>query len=211
MEITIDNLYKSYSCGTVVDIPSLSLASGSITCFTGGRGSGKTTLLRMMLGLVRPDRGSVYFDGCNTCSTAAWRLHTGAFIDDSFLVPFYTPQEYFAMIADLYRMDKQRLKDMIDKFSNISADWLEDCGRQIRYLSEENRWKTGLVGAMMVYPKVLVLDEPFRHGSTIQHKYIAEHIQELNECYGTTVVICSDNCSKALLTKYDTVTLNHEI
>lgn len=193
MEVIIDNTLKSYDGKTIVDIPSLKVSSGDMVCISGEKGAGKTTLLRMILDLVKADRGSICIGGRNVNRTSGWKAHTGAFIDKGFLIPFYTPYEYFRMIADTYGISRRVLSERLEQYKDMKIHSLTATNRQIRQLSEEDIFLTGLTGAMIVHPKLLILDNPFDNDSCIEYATaVSEHMRSLNQRFGTTIIYTTD-------------------
>lgn len=193
MEVIIDNILKSYDSKTVVDIPSLKVSSGDMVCISGEKGAGKTTLLRMILDLAKADRGSICIDGKDVNRTSGWKAHTGAFIDKGFLIPFYTPYEYFRMIADTYGTSRQVLSERLEQYKDMKIHSLTATNRQIRQLSEKDIFLTGLTGAMIVNPKLLILDNPLDNDSCIEYATaISEHMRSLNQHFGTTIIYTTD-------------------
>ena len=96
MYLTLNNLKKSFGEKTAVNIPSFTVNSGDILGLVGNNGAGKTTLFRLVLDLLEADEGNVSINGIDPTKDENWKLSTGAFIDDSFLIDFLTPEEYFA-------------------------------------------------------------------------------------------------------------------
>ena len=99
MNISINNLKKSFGDRTVVDIEQFNINKGEILGLVGNNGAGKTTLFRLILDLLKADSGMVTIGDINPAEDENWKTTTGAFIDDSFLIDFLTPEEYFAFIA----------------------------------------------------------------------------------------------------------------
>ena len=66
-------------------------------------------------------------------------------------------------------------------------------GKQIRFLSEGNQQKAGIIAAMVVNPQVLVLDEPFNYLDPTSQIILGRMIKQMNEELGTTIIISSHN------------------
>ena len=108
--ITISNLKKSFGETVASDIPSFEINDGDILGLVGNNGAGKTTLFRMLLDLLKPDAGSVTLDGINPAKSEAWKDKTGAYIDDSFLIDFLTPEEYFAFLGKISDISQEEVE-----------------------------------------------------------------------------------------------------
>ena len=195
MEIKIKDLIKQYGKNTVLDIPELTINSGELVGLVGNNGAGKTTLMRLMLDLIEATEGYVETDGQRVNEDAAWKSFTGSFIDGRFLIDFYTPEEYFAFIARAYGIDKATLDSRLEQYRPLMHDEILGTKKYLRQFSEGNRQKTGIIGAMMINPQVLILDEPFNYLDPSSQMTVARLISQMNRELGTTVIISSHNLS----------------
>ena len=206
MEIKIENLKKIYGENTVIDIPEMTISDGQLIGLVGNNGAGKTTLMRLMLDLIKANEGRVLSNGNAVNEDFAWKQYTGSFVDKSFLIDFYTPEEFFQFIADAYDIDSETLEERLQEFMPLMRDEILGTGKLIREFSEGNRQKIGIIGAMIVRPELLILDEPFNYLDPSSQINIAKIIHQVNQKYGTTVLISSHNlnfiseiCSRVVL------------
>lgn len=195
MEIRIESLKKVYNNVTVLDIPSLNIGTGELVGLVGNNGAGKTTMLRLMLDLVKADDGFVELGGERVSESATWKTFTGSFIDGRFLIDFLTPEEYFSFIAEVYHIDDATLKERLAVFHSFMHDEIMGTSKYLRDFSQGNRQKVGIIGAMIVSPKVLLLDEPFNYLDPSSQMGIAKLIERMCREMGVTVVISSHNLS----------------
>lgn len=193
MEIIVENLRKNYSGTTVLDIPSLTIHSGEIVSLVGNNGAGKTTFLRLVLDLIKADSGCVISNGQPTNNSVEWKNYTGSFIDGRFLIDFFTPEEYFSFIAKVYGIDKTTLANRLDDYTALMNGEILGKKKYLRNHSEGNRQKVGIIGAMFINPKVLILDEPFNYLDPSSQIIAAQLIKQMNEKLGTTVIVSSHN------------------
>ena len=187
MEFKIQNLVKQYGKNTVLDIPELTIRSGELVGLVGNNGAGKTTLMRLMLDLIEATEGYVESDGQRVEEDATWKQHTGSFIDGHFLIDFYTPEEYFGFIARAYQLSKDTLDARLEEYRSLMHDEILGTRKYLRQL--------GIIGAMLINPKVLILDEPFNYLDPTSQITVAKLIRQMNEQLGTTVIISSHNLS----------------
>ena len=206
MEIKIENLKKIYGENTVIDIPEFTISDGQLIGLVGNNGAGKTTLMRLMLDLIKANEGRVLSNGNAVNEDFAWKQYTGSFVDKSFLIDFYTPEEFFQFIADAYDIDSETLEERLQEFMPLMRDEILGTGKLIREFSEGNRQKIGIIGAMIARPELLILDEPFNYLDPSSQINIAKIIHQVNQKYGTTVLISSHNlnfiseiCSRVVL------------
>ena len=195
MEIKIQNLVKQYGKNTVLNIPELTIGSGELIGLVGNNGAGKTTLMRLILDLIEATEGHVETEGRLVTEDATWKQHTGSFIDGHFLIDYYTPEEYFGFIAQVYQISKDTLDNRLEEYRQLMHDEILGTKKYLRQFSEGNRQKIGIIGAMLINPKVLILDEPFNYLDPTSQITVAKLIRQMNEQLGTTVIISSHNLS----------------
>ncbi len=193
MEINIRNLKKSYNGVTALDVQSLDIDSGELIGLVGNNGAGKTTMLRLMLDLIKADDGYVEINGEKVNEREAWKEFTGSYIDGRFLIDFLTPEEYFSFIAEVYRIDDETMRQRLEAFKTFMHGDILGTHKYLRDFSQGNRQKIGIIGAMIIEPKVLLLDEPFNYLDPSSQMNIAKMIESLCKEMGTTVVISSHN------------------
>jgi len=107
-----------------------------------------------------------------------------AFIDDSFLIGYLTPEEYFYFLGDLRKTTKQEVDAFLTQFSDLFNGEILKAGKYIRDLSKGNQKKVGIVGALIGNPEIIVLDEPFANldpSTQIKLKLLIKKWSENNE------------------------------
>lgn len=159
--IKIENLTKTYANVCATDIPSLQIYQGEIIGLVGNNGAGKTTIFSLILDLIKADTGKIFSDGIPVFESESWKKHTGAYISESFVIDFLTPEEYFEFIAELHNWNKTELHEFLLKFESLFNDEILGKKKYIRDLSKGNQKKVGITGALIGNPKVIILDEPF--------------------------------------------------
>ena len=192
-ELNIKDLKKVYGDKTVIDIPELTIHAGELIGLVGNNGAGKTTLMRLMLDLIKADDGYVLSNGMKVNENEAWKHYTGSFIDGRFLIDFYTPEEYFTFIGNVYGLSKETIDERLASYAPLMHDEILGTKKYIRDFSEGNRQKIGILGAMIINPEVLILDEPFNYLDPSSQIQIAKTIHQVNKEKGTTVVLSSHN------------------
>lgn len=193
--ITLTNLSKQYRDVTVLDIPELTIGDGELVGLVGNNGAGKTTMMRLMLDLIQATSGYVTNDGKRVDQDETWKTFTGSFLDATFLIDFYTPEEFFGFIGEVYGILPQELQLRLQKFETLMNGEILGTGKLIHDFSNGNRQKIGIVGAMLVNPRVLILDEPFNYLDPSSQIVVAHLIRQMNEDLGTTVIVSSHNLS----------------
>ena len=159
--IEINNLQKFYNYQPVLDLPSLTIDKGEIIGIVGNNGAGKTTLFSLILDLIKASKGTVTSKGEDVSKSEDWKKYTAAFIDESFLIGFLTPDEYFEFVGNLYNLSKTDVHNFTQQFEHIFNGEIIGQKKYIRDLSKGNQKKVGIVGALIGNPEVVILDEPF--------------------------------------------------
>lgn len=193
MHITIRHLKKTFGSKTAIDMESYSIQPGEIVGLVGNNGAGKTTLFRLMLDLLRADRGTVELDGVDVSRSEEWKRHTGAYIDSSFLIDYLTPKEYFHFIGKMYGMDKETTNEQLKPFERFMNGEIIEERKLIRNFSAGNQQKIGIIAAMIHHPKLLILDEPFNFLDPSSQSLIKHLLQDYNKHTGATILISSHN------------------
>lgn len=189
--IKIENLKKQFGTTLACDIPSLTIADGEILGLVGNNGAGKTTLFRMLLDLLKADEGSVMLDDVNPAESESWKESTGAYIDESFLVDYLTPEEYFqflARITGITDMD-ERLK----QFERFAGGEVFGQKKFIRNLSAGNKQKVGIIAALVTEPRLVILDEPFNFLDPSSQNILKHLLTDYRQRTGATLIISSHN------------------
>ena len=171
MNLTIENLTKSFGEKKALDIDYYSIHSGELIGLVGNNGAGKTTLFRIILDLLKADTGCVTIDGiidgmpvsCDTSKSEDWKSYTGAFVDTSFLIDYLTPEEYFRFIAKISGISDEVMNDRLLQFDSFMNGEVLGQKTLIRNLSMGNKQKVGIASAIIPHTDVIILDEPFNY------------------------------------------------
>jgi ABC-2 type transport system ATP-binding protein len=191
--LKITNLSKIFEQVEVLNIPQLNVESGELVGIVGNNGAGKTTLFRLCLDLLKAEKGNVSIENKEVNRSETWKNFTGSFIDERFLIDFLTPEEYFYFIGDLYKMSKQDVDSLLVDFAPFMSNEILKKKKYIDKFSKGNKQKIGIIGAMLMRPKLLILDEPFNFLDPSSQIIMKRLLQKYNQKYGTTVLLSSHN------------------
>jgi ABC-2 type transport system ATP-binding protein len=192
MRVKVQQLEKRHSDHFRLRVPHFEVAPGTTLGLVGNNGAGKTTFLRLLLDLLPPDAGTVLLDDHPVAQTTEWKPHTGSFLDESFLMDFLTTDEFFAFIGRLYGMDAPAIQAALRPYHDFFTDEpLGQTSRYLRDLSSGNRQKVGLIGAMLIQPKLLVLDEPFANLDPRSQFQLRALLRRINREHNTTLILSS--------------------
>ena len=191
--ITIHNLRKNFGTQTAVDIENYTINQGEMVGLVGNNGAGKTTLFRLMLDLLKADTGEIIINDIHVSQSEDWKSITGAFIDDGFLIDYLTPEEYFYFIGKMYGLKKEEVDERLIPFERFMNGEVLGQKKFIRNFSAGNKQKIGIVSAMLHYPKLIILDEPFNFLDPSSQSVIKHLLKKYNEEHNATVIISSHN------------------
>lgn len=193
--IIIDNVSKKYGSAEVLNVETIEIPSGQSFGLVGNNGAGKTTLFNILLDLIRPTTGKVINNAIEVNKSEDWKTFTGSFIDESFLIGYLTPEEYFDFIADLRGMNKADVNVFLSQFEEFFNGEILEQKKYLRDLSKGNQKKAGIVAALIGNPEIIVLDEPFANLDPTTQIRLKQIIKDLAEKQGITVIISSHDLS----------------
>ncbi len=153
--IEVLDLTKRYGDRTVVDGATFTVRPGRVTGFLGRNGAGKTTTMRMMLGLIRPDRGSAAIDGHRYRELHFPAKHVGAMLENSAPPRGMTVSGHLRWVAQSNRIAASRITEVLDLVGLADAG-----GRRGGSLSLGMSQRLALATALLGDPPTLILDEP---------------------------------------------------
>ena len=191
--IRIESLRKQFGETVACDIQALEIKDGEILGLVGNNGAGKTTLFRMLLDLLKPDAGTVALDGINPAESEAWKDKTGAYIDDSFLIEFLTPEEYFAFLGKISDLSQEEVDARLKPFERFASGEIFGQKKLIRNLSAGNKQKVGIIAALFNKPQLVILDEPFNFLDPSSQNILKHVLTDYNKETGATILISSHN------------------
>ena len=177
--IQVQNLAKRFGKVQAVDGASFSARDGSITTLLGANGSGKTTTLNMLMGLLKPDRGTAFVDGIAVEGPGKQtQRRTGWFPDAMGLYPRLTSREHMRYFGELHGMEGKPLEQAIDRtIAELQMDEIAD--RRTEGFSTGQRMKVALARALVHSPPNIVLDEPTRGLDVISVRLLRESLRKL--------------------------------
>ena len=184
-------LTKKYNGQIVLNIPSLEIPKGQTFGLVGNNGAGKTTFFNLLLDLIKPTTGFITNNSIQVDTSEEWKTFTAAFIDETFLIGYLTPEEYFNFIGDLRGMNKADVRTFLKQFEEIFNGEILGQKKFLRDLSKGNQKKAGIVAALIGNPEVIVLDEPFANLDPTTQIRLKKLLKSLSEDNRVTTLISS--------------------
>ncbi len=189
--ITSTQLSKKYSTTTVLTIDTLEIPKGQTFGLVGNNGAGKTTYFNLLLDLINPTTGAIINHNIQVNKSEDWKPFTAAFIDESFLIGYLTPEEYFYFVGELRGLNKADIDAFLIQFTEIFNDEILNKKKYLRDLSKGNQKKVGIVAALIGKPEVVILDEPFANLDPTTQIRLKKLLKEQATINKTTLLISS--------------------
>jgi phospholipid/cholesterol/gamma-HCH transport system ATP-binding protein len=200
--ISIRGVSMSYGARPVLDQVDLDVNRGEILVLLGGSGSGKTTLLKQVLGLAKPDTGSITIDGvditcCSPSELGAVRRRIGVAFQAAALFNSLSVEENVALpLRELTRLADSTIK--LTVWMKLMAVGLSDAGSLYPpELSGGMRKRAAVARAMALDPEVLILDEPSAGLDPIVSAGLDELILFLKRSFGITILVVTHEMESA--------------
>lgn len=189
--IKVTELSKKYGGKLVLNIPELEIRKGESFGLVGNNGAGKTTYFNLILDLIQPTTGKIINNEIQVNKSEDWKPFTAAFIDESFLIGYLTPEEYFDFIAKLRGVNQVDLSQFLEQFEELFNGEILGQKKYLRDLSKGNQKKAGIVAALIGQPEVIILDEPFANLDPTTQIRLKKTLKKINEESSSTFLISS--------------------
>jgi gliding motility-associated transport system ATP-binding protein len=156
MSIEVSNISKNYGTQKALDSISFTVKKGEIVGFLGPNGAGKSTLMKILTTYLSADEGMATVNGYNVnTDQKAVQQSVGYLPEHNPLYLDLYIREYLAFNADVYKIPKQRIEEVI-----ALTGLTPESHKKIGQLSKGYRQRVGLANALLHNPDVLILDEP---------------------------------------------------
>lgn len=202
--LTLSNIETYYGRIMAVRGVSLAVPEGAIVTILGSNGAGKSTILKTISGVMKPRKGAITFADKPLAGVEAADI-VGLGIshvpEGREIFPFMTVRENILMGAYL-RADRTRIEQDIEEWLDRFPILRERAGQPAGLLSGGQQQMLAICRAMMSRPKLLLMDEPSLGLSPLLTKQIFEIIREINERFGTTILLVEQNAKLALSTAH---------
>ena len=197
--ITFTNVSKRYGDTVVLSEIELEIPNEQTTVIVGQSGSGKTTLLRMVNGLIKPDSGrlEVFGDLVPEENIENFRRNIGYAVQGAGLFPHVSVKENIVLIA---RLVGWSIEDIDERFEMLMRQMelpLDLSDRIPNELSGGQQQRVGLCRALMLKPKLLLLDEPFSAVDPLTRLELYEVVEKLISNEAVSIVMVSHDLGEA--------------
>jgi ABC-2 type transport system ATP-binding protein len=184
MIVETQHVAKSFGRFEAIEDLSMSVPEGAVFALIGSNGTGKTTTIRMLMNILRPDRGDITVLGTPSRELGPGHFQRIGYVSESQRLPgALSLAQYYDYLRQLYpAWDRELEKQLCTQFELPPT-------RKIRHLSHGMRIKALLVGALAFRPKLLVLDEPLSGLDTLVRDEVVNGL--LQQAADTTILISS--------------------
>ena len=189
MIIETHHVAKRFGRFDAIEDLNLAVPEASVFALIGANGAGKTTIIRMLMNILRPDRGEITVLGTPSRKLAAQDFQRIGYVSESQKPPAaLTLEQYFGYLRSLYsKWDTNLERELRAQFELPAA-------RRIGHLSHGMRLKALLVAALAFRPKLLLLDEPLSGLDTLVRDEVVNGL--LQQAADTTILISSHELSE---------------
>src|SRR6201989_1030758 len=197
--IKVDGVSKQFGKVKAVDAISFEVQEHENLILLGTSGCGKTTTLKMINRLIEPSGGSIFIDGKNISeeSPEILRRGIGYVLQNNGLFPHYTVAENIAVVPNLLKWDKDKIKNRITELLeklHLSADQLNAYPGE---LSGGQQQRIGLARALVADPPLLLMDEPFGALDNVTRSKIHSEFKALDELKRKTILMVTHDVQEA--------------
>ncbi|MCH6560011.1 ABC transporter ATP-binding protein [candidate division KSB1 bacterium] len=208
--IAFDNVSKSYHQKIALKNISLTFQPDKTTAVIGPSGSGKSTLIQLINGLLRPDNGqvSVFDKKINYDNLSELRRRMGYAVQGTGLFPHLTVKKNITLLAVLENWKNDRISKRAEELVNLvnlPADYFNKYPHQ---LSGGEQQRVGLCRAMMLNPKIFLLDEAFGALDPITRSEIHAEFIKLQKLEARTIILVTHDLREAFKLADQVVILN---
>ncbi len=186
--IKVNNVVKTFDGFRALDGLTMTAEKGSIYGLVGPNGAGKSTILRHIMGIYRPDSGSVLADGEQVYENPAVKAKIAAIPDDLYYFNSASTRDMMRFYRGMYpSFDVKRYKALAEAFPEV------DEKQPIRRLSKGMQKQSAFRLALCCNPEVLVLDEPVDGLDPVMRRQVWTLLMGDVAQRGTTVLVSSHN------------------
>ncbi len=184
--IVAKDLAKNYGRVVAVDGLNLRLDEGSVTGLIGPNGAGKTTTIKMILGLLKPDRGSVTVFGQDPWDNTDMRSLIGVVYEKAFFPPHQKTLDFLKRVCRVFGVPESRALETLELVN------LQEAGdRPIKALSAGMLQKFAIAHALIHKPKLMVADEMTANLDPQARSALLDMVLQLNKDEKVTLLLSS--------------------
>jgi osmoprotectant transport system ATP-binding protein len=197
--IELRGVSKNYNGEVVIPRLDLTIPPGKTTVLIGPSGCGKSTLLRLMIGLVRPDSGTITIAGTELTPATEREVRRGLgyVTQDGGLFPHLTARGNVVLLARYLGWDEPRIQARLRALTELARFPAEGLDRYPAQLSGGQRQRASLMRALMLDPQVILLDEPMGALDPMVRAELQADLRAVFRSWEKTVVMVTHDLAEA--------------
>lgn len=197
--IKLENISKTYASTRALDSINLTILPHKTTVVIGPSGCGKSTLIRLIIGLIKPDKGNVYVkdEMLTPINLFTIRRRMGYVIQDGGLFPHLTTKENVSLMAKYLGWDNDRIGKRIAELCELTKFPVDALDRYPVQISGGQRQRVSLMRALILDPDTLLLDEPLGALDPLIRFELQNDLKEVFHTLGKTVVMVTHDIGEA--------------
>ncbi len=202
--VIVEGLRKTYKSTVALAGLSFTIPAGKVTGFLGPNGAGKTTTFRSLLGLTKPDAGSMQVLGMDVASQLPNIVpRLGAIVEEPGLIKGLSGRDNLRVAAHTLGRGHEKIDELL-AFAGLT----DDARRRIDGYSKGMRQRLALAAALLGDPELLFLDEPLDGLDPAGQAQIKASLRQL-AADGRTIVVSSHNLGDVEAMADEVVVINH--
>ena len=191
--LEVKDLTRKFGTLTAIDTMNVRINCNEIVGIVGNNGSGKTTFLRLLLDLLKADKGFILSKGRKVYQSDHWKYYTSAYLDESFLIDYLTGDEYLHFLGQIRGKPVGDIRDRIGRFNQLLDSKIVRSSKLIRNMSSGIKHKLGIIGALLSASEVVIFDEPFNFLDPSSQQSFIKILMEYSKWENATVILSSHN------------------
>jgi len=197
--LQLKNISKTYGNLQALSPVDLTISTRETKVLVGPSGCGKSTLIRLIIGVVKNDTGEVYFDGelVTEENLMQIRRKIGYVIQEGGLFPHLTARQNVTLLSEYIGWEENRIDERLHQLAELTHFPLEALQRFPLQLSGGQKQRVSLMRALMLDPKVLLLDEPLGALDPMIRADLQIELKEIFLSLGKAVVLVTHDINEA--------------
>ena len=212
--LEIENVCFSYNQNKTINNISLSVEEGSFTTLLGPSGCGKTTLLKLLSGFLTPQEGNIFINNINQNELETSQREIGIVFQDYALFPHFTVKEnlLYGLKIKKEKVPAKEFQKKAEALIQQSARLLGLVGLLDRFpheLSGGQQQRVALGRALILKPKILLMDEPLSSLDAKLRNQVRDELKEIQKDFGITTIYVTHDQEEALYLSDKIAVMNH--
>lgn len=202
IEVSVEGLTKSFGSQKIWQDVTLTLPAGEVSALLGPSGTGKSVFLKSIIGLLRPEKGSIIVDGTDILQCKEKELYEirklfGVLFQDGALFGSMTLYDNVAFVLREHtkKSESEIRKIVMDKMELVGLDGAE--GKLPGEISGGMRKRAGLARALVLDPQIILCDEPDSGLDPVRTAYLSQLLIDINAQIDATILIVTHNINVA--------------